>query len=182
MNKSLTIFAAFFALVAFASGCAASTDESDVATESSAYRSFRPLGSDTYTCTMTDGRHTTTATLTRSLSERIAQPNDRIFSQSLQLGEPVFTAAVKSLGAYGCWHRANDGWEVSDRTEKFPGRALDPRVDFRVSQDEQWSNCDYNAHESASVTEEDDGLHATFELRRDDNRRSIRFTGTCEKN
>ena len=181
MNKPLT-FVAIFAFVAFGSGCAAPSDESDVDTASSAYRSFRSLGTDTYTCTMTDGRRTTTATLTRSLSERIARPNERIFVQSLHLGEPVFTAAERSLGSYGCAHEKNEGWEVSDRTESFAGRALDPHVDFGVTKDEQWSNCDYNAHESASVTEDDDGLHATFELGRDDNGRSIRFTGTCEKN
>jgi hypothetical protein len=180
MNKPLSIVA-LFALFAFGSGCSASPDESASDTTSSAYSSFRSLGTDTSTCTVTDGHHTTTATLTRSLAERIAQPHDRILLQSLRLGEPVFSAAETSLGSYGCAHERNDGWEVSERTEAFAGHTLEAPVDFHVTKDQQWSNCEYDAHEAASVTEGDDGFRMAFELRRDSGS-SVRFTGTCERN
>lgn len=101
MKNPLHISLPLTALAALSlAACATPADTSDgddaVASE---YRTYNRLASEVYDCTISDGLRTTaTATVQRSLSQRISDPSDRVFVQSVSLGEPVFAAAKASLG------------------------------------------------------------------------------------
>ena len=96
---------------------------------------------------------------------RIAAPNDETMFQDLVFAEPVFQAIERANGAYGCAHSAGTGWTLSSREPGYQGGAkLPAQVSFVQSRDEQWSNCDYNAHESLSISGTGENLTLSFRI------------------
>lgn len=180
-NPTMRLFF-LFAGAAAAVGCAAPTDDppsSDVASESQEYRSFKTLDSDAYTCTISNGTTKTSAVFTRTLFERLFN-GERTIVQNVQLAEPVFTAAKRSLGSYGCAHGANEGWGVSTREEKVHAATLEASISVDVNHDTQWSNCDYNATETLSVSGSGRDLRIAFSLASGTSHK-VSFAGTCTK-
>lgn len=182
-RRLFKFFALPLAIGAATAGCSASPDDSSERTDSatSDYSSFRSLGSDSYSCTVSSGATKTTATISRTLSQRIANPSEHILTQTIDFAEPVFTAATSKLGPYGCWHDKNEGWSVSSRLDSYAGTQLPSRIAVDIKQDLQWRNCDYEGTETASVTDSGSDIRVSFSLVRDWGG-SVAFSGTCTKN
>ena len=168
---------------ALATACAATTadDAPNAETEESAYgASFTTLDTDSYRCSVSDGRGTTEATLSRSLSRRIAAPNDEILVQNIRFAEPVFHAMERQDGKYGCQHTPGEGWSISARQEGVTGDKL-PAVSFVDSRDEQWANCDYNATQSLAVSGAGSSLKLSFRFANKGAHGGVAVSGTCTK-
>ena len=76
-DLSLRVLPLFLSVAAVMMGCSANADDAtNIDSESSEYRTFRTLDSDSYHCNLSDGRRHATATLSRSLSVRIARPEE----------------------------------------------------------------------------------------------------------
>ena len=183
MNSSPILRVLFLSLCAAAAvGCTAVSADpasSDAESQSQEYRSSKTLDSDSYSCTLSSGRGVATAVLTRTLFERLAT-GERTLVQDVHFAEPVFTAAKRAFGAYGCAHDANEGWDVTTRVEKVTASSLDAKITVDEKRPEQWSNCDYTANETLSVSGSGSNVRIAFELA-NGGARKVTFSGTCSK-
>ncbi len=148
----------------------------------SAYGShFKITDSDTYTCTLSDGYRSYKAEFTRTISEKITEPSLHIFSQHITFDESVFKSLERVNGRSGCAHSENSGVEYGDVTNPYlGGTALDGLVSFSRSADDQWQNCDYNAHYTVTVLgyASQPTVKYDYELF---GKKTLSMTGSCEK-
>ena len=123
------------------------------------------------------------ATLSRSIIRRIAAPNDETMFQDILFAEPIFQAIERSNGKYGCAHPAGTGWALSSREGAYQGGdKLPAQVSFQQSRDEQWSNCDYNAFETLSISGAGQNLTLSFRIANGAAARGgLAVSGTCRR-
>lgn len=175
MNRHAVILG--LALAALATGCTLGSAAENTNSAEGEYRSWRSLAHDAYTCHLTGGAMSVTATVDRQVSERISDPSKKLLSQSVSFSAPLFSRMERELGHYGC-ARFGSTWDLSSRAD-VTDREL-PALSFDVDEDTQWANCEYNAHQAARVTDEGGSISAEFTMTGPSGR-SVSLSGSCTK-